>query len=357
MFDRERTNRVSFRTFFAGSRDMSDFDPIPKFNKPDADVNLVFLQNHALYLKGVKDPWFMSTDRRDYINEAGDKITTVYASSQANTSTTMMACTEQYQFCNKFPNKCTGLSSLSQISDSGPTKAIGLNSHQSLLATHLSKLLHLTTLQNLGRNLDGSNLLATQYQANVIPKHGWMSTTYGISRELPPDQWKSEIAQWLRIMTTALQQSAIDYAAGPTLVIEKPEQKPDAHSFEHDFCLIQITSRSDYTSLSLLGIVVMFAVGGIIILLDFFTPILHGFLLHRRRKNDPNIPDWWRINDFLQLQERAFGRGGSRACRCGGTPRSPILRRGRRDFSRWELELLSMYAAMSMNESIKSSPR
>lgn len=212
---------------------MSDFEPISTFNKSNADVNLIFIQNHALYHDPVEDPWFHSTMPQNYTNEAGDVIANVFGSSQTSTATTAIGCTEQYEFCNKSVNKCTGLDSFFQISEYELSKEIGLNRHQSLLATHLTWLLKLATLQNLGRILDGSDLLATKYQANVMPKHGWMLTKYGISRKLPPDQWKLEIVHWLRIMTIVLKQSAIDYAAGPTNAIENWEHHVDTHRPQH----------------------------------------------------------------------------------------------------------------------------
>lgn len=120
-------------------------------------------------------------------------------------------------------------------------------------------------------------------------------------------------------MTAILQQAIIDYAVGPPNTITTWDQfldKPSPGTLEHDLCSQQITRNPEYASFSVLGLVITFLIGGLIIILDFLTPVIHRIRMHRRRKRDANAPDWWDLNDFLRLQERLLEKSRKQECRC-----------------------------------------
>jgi hypothetical protein len=66
---------------------------IPDFNRTDADVTLVLLNNKVAYTGEVTDPWFRAPVR----GKSGAGLNEAWFASNTLSG---VACTEQWQFCN-----------------------------------------------------------------------------------------------------------------------------------------------------------------------------------------------------------------------------------------------------------------
>lgn len=98
---------------------LTQWQPIPKLNRTDADVSLYYLaHNSMVYLSPSFDPWISAHAKLDGVD-----------SYYGSPTTSLMGCIDQYQICD--PNRpratgCSKLGSLLQV----PGIHLGLNNHQ-----------------------------------------------------------------------------------------------------------------------------------------------------------------------------------------------------------------------------------
>jgi hypothetical protein len=101
------------------SDELVQWQPIPEFNRTDADVTLFYLaHNSIVYQSPNTDPWFSANQKLVGTN-------TYYGLPK----TSLMGCIDQYQICD--PNRpgdtgCSKLGSMTQV----PGITLGLNLHQ-----------------------------------------------------------------------------------------------------------------------------------------------------------------------------------------------------------------------------------
>jgi hypothetical protein len=101
------------------------WDPIPPFNRTDADVSMHFLtQNSVSYIDPVFDPWF-------YAN--GSVSLGVF--NRPNWMVQVMGCVDQHRICNAENEKCTPYVGASQLAD--VIKKLDLNNNQLAAAYRL----------------------------------------------------------------------------------------------------------------------------------------------------------------------------------------------------------------------------
>lgn len=278
----------SIRAFYPGrSPEASDFSPLPEFVRHDADVNLIFLQNHANYRYEVDDPWFSASEYNAtigyyrYLNPIN-----------------VLGCAERYEFCGGRSSNCTSLTSIGLLNRTLNSSHVGFTSRQKALAQHFLVFLSFLSLREFWSASPSSYLLASRSQVNpgsIIPL------------PLPATQWMMEVQNWHKLLQIALQRSIMDYATGPTNSQWESSVIRPPSSFSHDLCRSQILHDSTYSSFSIFGIVVIFAVGGMIIILELLAPAVHRRLFRNR---NPNVQDLWLFDDYLHLQQRAFEEAG-----------------------------------------------
>ncbi|KAL9625615.1 MAG: hypothetical protein Q9160_000328 [Pyrenula sp. 1 TL-2023] len=270
----------------------SDFTPIDDIAIANADTNLLFLQNRVKYPVPVVDPWFNALIA-ERTSDGFPSVSSEYLYSSGS-PVLVLGCTEQYAICGI--SQCTDLGSLPEIMDQILASRMKMNKQQTALAVHLTKILAMCRLQLIWNTVDTTFLLADN---NLL-------TANIVSAPLPPDQWKKEVANWLRVMRVIIQQLTLDYATGPptdAVYIDKPSPGTP----EHDLCNSKITKSSKHSSFSVLGLVIIYVIGGAIIALDLLAPTIHKWLL---RKRNPHVQHSWVQDDFLHLQQRAFEEAG-----------------------------------------------
>ena len=277
---------------FAGdSTEKSDFVATGKLNRTDADVMLMFLVNNVFYSDAVHDLWFNSSDA------APDLIAYFRNAPQVS----VLGCTEQYQFCRSRNDMkdCTSKQGRERIENNQLLKNLDLNEAQFALASHLVRVLGSADLRTLVELLGATMLNANSNLA--------LNNAY--SAPLPDNQWQIEAIRFGQVGHIALRQALIDFAAGPpsqswnTFVLS-----PDPDSVVQSFCSAQKVYTTEYTSFNVLGLSIIFLVGGVLIILDLVLSLLVGLLARVRGYTNPYDP--WLQDDPLHLQQRAFEQSG-----------------------------------------------
>ncbi|KAL9109450.1 MAG: hypothetical protein Q9227_005958 [Pyrenula ochraceoflavens] len=150
----------------------------------------------------------------------------------------------------------------------------------------------------------------------------------GVQAPLPDHQWQSDVEYWHNIVLASFQGSPVENAMGPR----------DSDIFEHFWvtphtdesrrlCKSQKILSSAYSNFSILGLAVVFIVGGIIIVLGYTLEHFVDFLETRIRKNTYSRLEW-SANDILQTQRMAHEELGIGTWQgCAGVGAVPVTER------------------------------
>jgi len=222
-----------------GAESESEFLPIPDFNRSDADVSLIFLNRLLLYTEEVTDPWFNATLPFEVDGWSGRK----WASPLA---TTVIGCTEQYQFCNDY--RCTPLSGLYSMNNK-LISAVRFNPAQ--MATF-------ELLWNATWPMQMRYLLVSLGADVLLAKDKVYISFNKLSPALPPDQWHTEMENIHNISMAMLQQRVVDHASPFNFKIHNPLNADTFIIPENDtenvrLCSLQRIKTSGYSSFSVLG--------------------------------------------------------------------------------------------------------
>ena len=270
--------------------DFNVWTPIDELMRHDGDVTVMFLAaNSLLYLDEVLDPWFQATASENTILQNG--VGDTYYSSDYYTSP--LGCVDQFQFCNPITTDCTNLTSYYHA----VYESWNLNMTPTQLVTiaRMSLDLGFETMDGAvgGR---GPNALRAQESISGI-----------YSGPLPRNQWVVEVESWFQTGLAKLQQYTVQYAAGvpnagPGFVVQRPND-----TVTHNLCRNQKVSATghDATSFSTLGIGIIIAVGGLLVLVNLSLDTIVGYLQsHGGRRTYQR--DQWLYDDKLQLQRLAY---------------------------------------------------
>lgn len=272
-------------------------------NRTDAAVSLHFLSaNDIQYTAPVDDPWFSAHDEVSFAE------LTLWAPDNL---IRVLGCIEQQQLCSVTDSRqCTALGDL-QLSD---IHALELNSAQ--LGT--ARRLFLTQQRiYISASTDGRGGLALRAQEKV---------SVGFGEPLPNNQWQIEASHWMAISMARLQRGVVEWASGPTnlppgIQVGLPSDIPITSCFNQ-----KVRHLGDHASFSILGMVIILAVGGTIILLSLVADQVGGLLqrllgrgIHRQRQ--------WIINEKLQLLRLVYERAGEGAW-SGSRHRVPLTEPG-----------------------------
>ena len=194
--------------YFNGTVDDSEIQlhPVQGLQRPDSDVILAFLSSQGITYTGqVKDPWFSANRQAGKISAyrtTADNTTVssipIFVSDEAASP---LGCTEQYQICAQSKDRCSPLSSITDIAS---FRSAALTGDQNKMTASFQKYFSPVGLTALLNSLGSETLEAkfTLYQGRAPP--------------LPDDQWQTETIRWSNILLAALQGSAVDAATGPS---------------------------------------------------------------------------------------------------------------------------------------------
>ncbi len=283
--------------FSASGSNWSYWDPIGDLNRTDADVTIFFLSfNDIQFVAKNDDPVFSA-----HIPSFSSLGVPVWLPDQ---NISALACAEQHQYCNPNivegdPDRCTELTAsellwgennvedFQLLQDTGLTRlhntSIHLNSFQEIIAGYSSAVMsagmYFAVFSRGPSALKGKQLSKSQKSlkfkalTELNPFSTASETVYQfLQSPLPDNQWIVELSSWFQVGLATIQQSALEYATGPrdlgqSGVLVRPVA--DDHLGQR-LCKAQsIRNSGQVQSFSILGMTLIFALGGLIILISF----------------------------------------------------------------------------------------
>jgi hypothetical protein len=280
---------------------------IPELTPPGADVNLFFLSAEGLfYTSEINDPWYsahhigktaISTDSI----ASGPKSKPVPLYNQDDTAS-VMACTAKYQICNpsaKEGMQCAPLGGMTDLLNGFDALWGNESEDKKLLMEWVYFVLNQGFL-----SMDAVVEIAGQSALSAAYGLGW-----SMNGPLPDTQWEEEVILWHSASTASIQALFVDFANGPpTLpaVISAPPTTEQGRAV----CTNQRIMSTRYSSFSMLGVGIIFALGGALIILDLTIESFLDWIQRKSGRHDYARLEW-KTNATLQLQRLAYEEAGS----------------------------------------------
>ena len=305
---------VSYENQAGQAEDDVTWIPVSALQERNADVSIYFiLMNSVNFLEPCEDPVFAA-------HVPFDAVPTI--SYRADRPVSVMSCIEQNRICNPVNERCSPLHGRSQMTvhkESSPTNLIldlNLNVQQIAALERIDWALMQSGIYDSVNFREVGNLRAADTLLS-----GPMQLA------LPANQWQLEVTGWFEESLARLQHLMQEYATGPTIEIEGSEllqpwlpEKGETISddkairvlrqTEEYHCFNQITRDTQGTiSFSVLGLAIIFAIGGLVILVSLtIVPVVawlqgrFNFGEYKRRT--------WLLDEMLQLQRMLLSELG-----------------------------------------------
>lgn len=117
---------------------------------------------------------------------------------------------------------------------------------------------------------------------------------------IPDNQWMVEFENYFNIIIASSQLQALTFAGDPPSAQYEPYWAPATEEYRW-MCENQIIVRTDYASFSLLGVILIIAIGGVIILVNLS---LENVITFVQRAESDGMREW-RLTSIFQLQKLA----------------------------------------------------
>ncbi|KAI9716556.1 MAG: hypothetical protein M1812_005287 [Candelaria pacifica] len=281
--------------WLGGPDSSEDFwSPISALNRTDADITLLFLsQNSISSPKPCDDPMFSAHQTTN------DSST--FTSYRHDHFINVLGCIDRHQYCN--PNAldqdyaCTALTSSGTAGHS--IQNLSANAAQILTAGRLAVQLSSLTIQGSVNGRDASALRASE-------------TVYDKSQApLPNNQWQIESSSWFATSLAKLQRIAVEYATGPDFLPEGTSVQAPTDELSRAMCRSQkVRDTGSNTSFSVLGVAVIIALGGLLILTNMILEPIVGWIQGRSKNPNQHRRLQWILDEKLQLQRVAYEEAG-----------------------------------------------
>ena len=267
--------------------------PIPELLVTDGDITVLFLSSNDVYfLEKTVDPWYSAQTFQGLDNNS----IPLYVHDDAVRA---LGCIERLQFCN--PNLPAN-SSCTPLTGGSQALQLGLQLWQDLTQQAYFNWSTLT-IENTAPGID--TILAIIGTA-VLQSRSTLSA--GIQSFIPDNQWELEVESLFKVTLASLQKLVVDQATGPADPALLPILTRPNTTEQQKVCANQKIRSDSHTSINVLGLIVIFVVGGLIIVTSFALPIIVRRI--RQRQNSYNSLEWI-VNDTLQLQRLAHEAVGA----------------------------------------------
>lgn len=136
-----------------------------------------------------------------------------------------------------------------------------------------------------------------------------------------------EVESWFATGLARLQQSVVQYAAGPPNVVEGAYISKPTDPISQMMCDNQrVRSTNNAINFSTLGIVIILVIGGLLITTSLILDTLVGFIQRKWNMHDYQRVQW-ALDEKLQLQRLAYEEAGMGTW-SGGTSVVPVIKFG-----------------------------
>lgn len=199
------------------------------------------------------------------------------------------------------------------------TKELGEIFHNEHQTTVAKAIMTLSPAFSLSDVIGHSPLLA---QSLVGP---------ALSAPLAANQWVLEVENWLTVSLVQLQRLMLEYITGPSssqYLQFIPQHQAENSTALRWMCGNQIIKRSDYTNFHVLSIILLFAFGLVLYIVNQSLETVVGWSRSRWRTGRWRQRAWW-AEGTLQLQRRVFEGMGIRNWELDEWDRVPVTEEGR----------------------------
>jgi hypothetical protein len=267
------------------------WSPLDDLRRSDADLSLIFIAANTMRFKEpCDDPVF---------GAHYETLTLAGTHYEADEFAVPISCAERYQVCNPKTERCTDMVGSKQIVSA--SRLLALDDLQTNEVIRVSMALMQTNIHHQTFTRLSGALRAQE-------------TASGLNQPpLPINQWEIEVSSWFDAGLSRLQHLIQEYATGPTNVVPGSrlwQPGKEGHAYQQAMCDSQLVNDADGTmSFSVLGLIVVFVVGGFIILTSFVLDIVVGWWQNLFNKGETKKLDWL-LDDKLLLQRMLFEGSG-----------------------------------------------
>ena len=272
---------------FGAQDSASTFIPIPELEQKEADLFLFYLSYIGNYLEPVDDPWFAAHQPFSFRVSPTNVVTTYVRDKPITT----IGCTEQYQICTA-PGSCTRLLGYDQVQQSISAN-LSLTPKQNVT---LNQLLWSAVSADIFQIVNGLAASTTPLLATQKRQNGYHTT----SVQLPSDQWKLELANWMSICMAHLQRVTVESETGQ-IAAQPRYLVPPATDSEEWICQNLMIRSDTYQSFSVLALSMMVFVGTVVLVLSFVIEPMVAWMLRRSGRGETGN-EIWRAHDMLGPQ-------------------------------------------------------
>ena len=282
---------------------MSTFSPIDELRVPLRDSTAIFLQNNVNYLQPILDPWYNASTARFLVDDPRYSEVLFYGSSR---SLSVLACTEQYQFCNT--TSCSIPNGIYNATDRW--SGLLLNEAQKVVAEIFREIAMNSTL-GVGFGHFGSSTLLSR--DNLWPRfHGSISGT------LNSNQWEIEVLGTMAMTLAAIQRMVIEFANPSSISFRTADITQNTSDFiakpnlpNEDVICRNIRLRSaNHLNFNAVGLAIVFAISAAIISLNIFWGPRLVFWVRRRLGHGDFSRRQWEEGHMFRLLMAAWQRNG-----------------------------------------------
>ena len=265
----------------------------------NSTTHIFFFINQVPYAGPVDDPMFyaqkMSTSLAHPNHPTNQSRTSNYTVWYADQPVSTLGCAQYTRICvphSKSP-RCTYLAS-SGTGGSGMknvSHALDMTPRQESVLVRILDALATSDIGKVPMYLGESALLAKKYYA------------HNVSAALPPDQWIQEVQGWVATSITNMQLTTTQFVTGLPVPGWDSYRKPPGPGAKW-MCHSQVVHRKDYTSISVLGLIIVLSVSLALLGFECALPFLAKREAHRAQKRIGSGEDEWSSYDILNLVAR-----------------------------------------------------
>ena len=274
-----------------------EWEPINDLQILDADAAIFFIGFNSIYFSQPSDDPVFAAHRKETLplSPGGDQG--VFYNPDRVVA--VMACVEQYRFCNPNNNACTSFVGRHQLQDSELLSNLGLGGQQRRVANRIAMA---------AREIGLHNAVQTR-QSNALRAQD--TTLSSLQLPLPSNQWQIEVSGWFEEGLSKLQLLVHDYAAprmanqeGGELRLVTDNNSTIDSVGQDALCENQLTRDLQGTiSFSGLGLIIIFGIGCIITFLSLMIEQVGRFAQNLFSVEYRDYRQTrWKFDDLLQLQ-------------------------------------------------------
>ncbi|KAK7999498.1 hypothetical protein PG990_012098 [Apiospora arundinis] len=266
---------LSTRGYEKTPSSISPWIPRPASPEYQGDMTLYFLSGNGVwFMSPTEDDWYRATVPDSTFTRGN--LTGVRQRYRPDEAASPLGCVEQYQWCrDPAQGQCGELAGeVDALYSAGPLFGLtdkDLDLDRPTSRSKSGSLLIWTYLmlgsRSLGVFIDS---LSSSSLASVI------SLSQGNILQIEKNQWQLDVTKWWHIMLAGFQAKVVNTAQGSANAPFQPSTYKPEDELEWNLCRNQKIRSTQYANFSVLGLVITYTIGALIIMISFgVEPVLN----------------------------------------------------------------------------------